>query len=34
MIIQRADYDPDLINCQGLTPEMIENLAEEKILVS
>ena len=31
MIIQRADYNPDLIDWEGLTPEMIEKLAEELV---
>ena len=31
MIIQRADYDPDLIDWEGLNPEMIEKLAEELV---
>ncbi len=34
MIIQRADYNPDLIDWEGLTPEMIEKPAEELVLVS
>ena len=31
MITQRADYDPDLIDWEGLTPEVIEKLAEELV---
>ncbi|MHA1962704.1 MAG: IS701 family transposase [Candidatus Thorarchaeota archaeon] len=31
MIIQRADYDPDLIDWEGLTPEVIEKMAEELV---
>ena len=31
MIVQRADYDPDLIDWEGLSPEMIERLAEELV---
>ncbi|NVM26762.1 MAG: IS701 family transposase [Desulfobacterales bacterium] len=31
MIIQRADYDPDLIDWEGLSPDMIEKLAEELV---
>jgi len=31
MIVQRADYDPDLIDWEGLTPEVIEKLAEELV---
>lgn len=32
MIIQKADYDPALIDWEGLSPEMIENMAEELVL--
>jgi SRSO17 transposase len=31
MIMQRADYDPDLIDWEGLTPEVIEKMAEELV---
>lgn len=31
MIMQRADYDPDLIDWEGLTPEVVEKLAEELV---
>ena len=31
MMIQRADYDPDLINWEWLTPEVIEKLAGELV---
>ena len=29
--MQRADYDPDLIDWEGLTPEVIEKMAEELV---
>jgi len=31
MMIQRADYDPDLIDWEALTPEVIEKMAEELV---
>ena len=31
MMIQNADYDPDLIDWEGLTPEVVEKMAEELV---
>ncbi len=28
MMIQNADFDPDLIDWEGLTPEVVEKMAE------